>query len=260
MHYPKITVVTATLNRADFLEQCLKSVEEQTYRNIEHVFVEGYSSDNSVEIIKDYIKRNPTLETKFVQAEPKGIANALNIGLKHATGDVIHFLHDDDYYLTPDSLERVAGYFKKDKKLEWLVGNIGLDYKGKQLLIRVYNINKNHKLLKTMSSVKPLLQHENTFCTKDFYMKYGPFVEKNKIAVEYKIWLKALITTYPTPADEVFTIFIVHNKSMSSNPYNYLVQGVYEFSQIKRELKYLPIYGYYGDKKLYKKLKALLDK
>lgn len=248
--FPKISIVTATYNSKKFLNQTLESVEKQTYKNIEHIFVDAYSTDGCVEIIKDYIKRNPDIKTKFIQSKPKGIANALNIGLEEATGDVMHFLHSDDYYVSGDSLEKAAERFQNNTKLEWLVGNPTFEVNKSYFQIPVTNIYK--LLIKPMLHMRNLVSHENTFATRDFYNKYGPFDENSKVSVEYGIWLRALRDMKPELANEFFTVFIIHGDSTSSDPFNLFVRATREDLRIWRENKSLPVVGFYDQKPVYK--------
>ena len=224
---PKITIVTATYNTKKFLNLCLNSVKQQTYRNIEHIFVDGYSTDGCVEIIKHYIKENPDIQTQFIQSKPKGIANALNIALTHATGDIIHFLHSDDFYINENSLERVVNYFDRNPKYEWLIGNGVLMFKDNIVILPLSKILKH--LLTQIMGIRNFISHENTFASVNFYKKYGPFLEENKITIEYNIWLNALKETRPLIVDDNFTVFIVHPGSTSSNVLNWIKSDAFEY-------------------------------
>lgn len=250
MQSPKISIVTATYNSEKYLSMTLKSVEDQKYRNIEHVFVDAFSTDGCVSMIKDYISRNSDIETKFIQSQPKGISDALNIGLKNATGDIMHFLHSDDYYVSEDSLDKVANKFQEKPGIQWLVGNPLFEIKGTYFQIPVTSIYR--VMFKQMLHVRNLVSHENTFATRDFYNKYGPFDEKAQVSVEYGIWLKALRETKPELINESFTVFIIHGESTSSDPFNLFVKATREDFRIWRENKSLPLVGFYDKRPVYK--------
>ncbi|MEA3327666.1 MAG: glycosyltransferase, partial [Chloroflexota bacterium] len=115
---PKISVITCTLNSEKFLKKALESVENQTYKNIEHIINDSYSNDATLGIIQDYIDRNGTrYPIKLIHCEPEGVGNALNVATEHAAGEIIHYLHSDDYYVDAHSLEKVAGYFNENPDL-----------------------------------------------------------------------------------------------------------------------------------------------
>jgi glycosyltransferase involved in cell wall biosynthesis len=93
-HLPLVSVITPSFNQAAFLEQTLRSVLEQDYPNIEYWVVDGGSSDNSVEIIKQYAPRL----AGWVSEKDKGQADGVNKGFSKATGEIIGWLNSDDLY------------------------------------------------------------------------------------------------------------------------------------------------------------------
>ena len=100
----KVTIITATYNSSSTLARCIASVDEQTYQEIEHLIIDGSSTDNTMEIIQ----KNPGRITKIVSEPDKGIYDALNKGVKLATGDIIGFLHSDDCFHSHQTLENMA--------------------------------------------------------------------------------------------------------------------------------------------------------
>lgn len=103
----KISIVTATFNSADTLVECLDSVESQSYKNLEHIIVDGKSTDHTIALIE---KRVHSIAT-FISEPDEGLYFALNKGISVATGDVIGFLHSDDIYADMDVLSQVAEAF-----------------------------------------------------------------------------------------------------------------------------------------------------
>jgi glycosyltransferase len=88
----KVSMVTVVYNRAQCVVRAIKSVQQQSYQNIEHVIVDGASTDGTLEIIRDHINKNT-----IVLSEPDGgIYDALNKGFRLSSGDVIGILHSDD--------------------------------------------------------------------------------------------------------------------------------------------------------------------
>jgi glycosyltransferase involved in cell wall biosynthesis len=88
----KVSIITVVYNGKNTIEDCLKSIYSQTYPEIEHIVVDGGSADGTVDIIK----RNKKSISKWISEPDKGIYDALNKGIKMATGDIIGFLHADD--------------------------------------------------------------------------------------------------------------------------------------------------------------------
>jgi glycosyltransferase len=107
-NYLKISVVTATWNCAKTLPDCLRSVARQNYANREHVIVDGASTDGTIDVINQHIEQIDV----FKSERDKGIYNALNKGIKMSTGDVVGFLHADDFYASDDALSKIAKAFE----------------------------------------------------------------------------------------------------------------------------------------------------
>ncbi len=104
MNNPKITVVTVCFNAAKTLEKTIQSVINQTYNNIEYIIIDGASTDGTLDIIKRYDD-----SISHWQSEPdKGIYDAMNKGLKSATGDYLIFMGADDLFFDNDIINRVV--------------------------------------------------------------------------------------------------------------------------------------------------------
>jgi glycosyltransferase involved in cell wall biosynthesis len=104
----KITVITVAYNSAPTIPDTLESVARQTYPDIEHLVIDGASSDNTVEIVR--AKGNPQI--RLISEPDKGIYDAMNKGLTQASGDVIGFLNSDDFYADEKVLTQVAKAFE----------------------------------------------------------------------------------------------------------------------------------------------------
>lgn len=105
----KITVITPSFNQGEYLEQTIDSVLSQNYNNLEFMVIDGGSTDNSVEIIKKHEK----FINYWVSEKDSGQSNAINKGLKAATGDIINWLNSDDWY-TENTLHKVAAAFENE--------------------------------------------------------------------------------------------------------------------------------------------------
>ena len=118
--YPKISVITPVLNSEATLEKCLKSVQNLKYpkEKIEHIVIDGKSKDKSIKIIKRYNKRLKYWHSK----KDKGLYDAMNIGLKKCTGDIIGILNSDDFYYK-NTFQIVAKYFNLSQ-IDFLFGSV----------------------------------------------------------------------------------------------------------------------------------------
>ena len=115
---PKISVVTPSYNQGRFLEQCIRSVLDQNYPNLEYIIIDGESSDNSVEIIRKYQDK----VSWWVSEPDLGQSDALNKGFQRATGQLVAWLNADDFYL-PDALQCVATVYHTHSDAPFFFGN-----------------------------------------------------------------------------------------------------------------------------------------
>lgn len=122
LEFPKITVITPSYNQGHFLEETIRSVIDQRYPNLEYFVVDGGSTDNSVEVIKQFESHIDW----WVSEKDSGQANAINKGLQRATGEIVIWCNSDDVFL-PGALNAAAFEFLKDSNLQWLAGS-GLKY------------------------------------------------------------------------------------------------------------------------------------
>jgi len=120
----KISVITASYNYAQYIEEAIKSVINQTYSDWELIIVDDGSSDNSVEIIKSYCKKDSRI--KFFSHENnqnKGLKETLLLGISHATGEWIAFLESDDYFAT-DNLEKKVEVINKNPEAKLVFNKV----------------------------------------------------------------------------------------------------------------------------------------
>ena len=113
----KISVITPVLNGEKFLTSCLESTKNQCNVNIEHIIVDGGSTDLTIEIAKAY-------NVKIIIAPNTSIYEANNIGIKNSTGDIICFLNSDDFFTNQNCLKKVYDIFNNDKNIDILYGNV----------------------------------------------------------------------------------------------------------------------------------------
>ena len=175
--YPKITVITPTLNCAATIVKCIQSVASQDYSNIEHIVVDGESTDGTLDFLKQY---NVTI----ICEKDTGIYDAINKGIAQATGEIIHILNADDWYKHTAVLSRMIT-FMHDEKLD--VGHA-----------KVEQVDKNEKLIRVIGydvSRKKLLRkckvaHPAVFVKRSVYDRFGNFSTGFRIAGDHEFFLR----------------------------------------------------------------------
>ena len=179
----KISIITATFNSAASIIDAISSVEKQSYNLIEHIIIDGASKDETIQLIKQM----PNRVFKLISEPDKGIYDALNKGIKLATGDVIGVLHSDDEFYELDVLEKVMNIFQTTTA-DIVYGDlVYVDKKKSKKIIR-YWTNKPFKFLMLNFGWMP--PHPATFVKKEVFEKHGVYDASLKIAADYDFLLR----------------------------------------------------------------------
>ncbi len=133
----KISLITVTYNSARYLQNAIQSVYNQDYSNIEYIIIDGGSSDETLSIIE----QNSACITKWISEKDNGMYDAINKGMKIATGDVIGILNSDDMLASKDVISKIASCFK-EQKVDSLFGDL--------LYVNAEETNKIHRSWKGM--------------------------------------------------------------------------------------------------------------
>lgn len=187
---PKISLITPTLNQAQFIRQTIRSILSQKYPKLEYIIIDGGSTDSTVGILKSY--RDKII---WVSEKDEGQSDAINKGLKMATGDIVAYLNSDDY-LEERSLWKIGEYFSQNKKAYWLTGKckiVDKDNKEIRVLISLY---KNF-FLKYLSHINLLyivqfVSQPATFWRREILKKVGFFDKSLFYSMDYDYWLRLM--------------------------------------------------------------------
>lgn len=171
----KFSIITATFNNAKTIRDCIDSVKAQVYTNIEHIVVDGKSSDDTVDIVNEL---EP--EAKLISEPDNGMYHALNKGLLLANGDIIGFLHADDTFYDANVLASIAMFFDKNPQVDAIYGDIiFVNEQGKTT--RYYSSAK-WQLSSMAKGVMPA--HPSFYARKMVYDRY-PFNQNYRIAADF---------------------------------------------------------------------------
>lgn len=232
---PFLSIVTC-IHQADdgFLQESLASLEMQTFRDFEHIINIGQADESTMRILREYNERNSAKHPiHFMESEPRGVAHALNSAYPHARGKVIHFLHADDYYLHPDSLQTAMQYFQRDPSTVWITGVPLFDFGWLKLRVPSTSILRLSpaKVLSTMIWIS----HENTFMNTELLKTYSGFDEGVKGPVEYRLWLRMVRREKLTIVNDSFTSLRIHTNSTSRGTLSAVVRSLKECRRVVKE-------------------------
>ncbi|MCL2650512.1 MAG: glycosyltransferase [Candidatus Azobacteroides sp.] len=183
----KISIITVCFNSEQYIHTALESVRGQTYHNIEYIIVDGNSSDNTLNVIKRY---EPVFNGRmqWISESDKSLYDAMNKGIRIATGDIIGILNSDDVYCDPHTIEKVMNVFNKDNTLDAVYAD----------LYYVSQIDTSHIVRKWITGKqKPFKSgwhpgHTALFLKKKVYDDYGLYNLDFKLVADFELMLRVL--------------------------------------------------------------------
>ncbi|WP_243371814.1 glycosyltransferase family 2 protein [Geotalea sp. SG265] len=208
--HPQFTIVTITLNAATYLAQTMRSVLTQEGVTLEYLIVDGKSSDATLSIVRQFAAVDSRI--RYVSEPDNGISAAMNRGIELATGDIIAFLHADDFYPTSKVLAQVLKYFHDNLQQGWVTGGT------------TFVDQLNHELRKVPArrfSYQRLLRnniimHPATFVRRDAFSSVGSFSTTFSYAMDYDLWIRLSRFQSPLVIGETLACFRVHSGSKST--------------------------------------------
>lgn len=194
----KVTIITACYNRGKTIRRAMESVMAQTYSDIEYIVVDGASTDESLGNIKyeemviktsGFRQKHPNFCLRIVSEPDHGMYEAINKGIRMATGDVIALCHSDDQLYDEHTVEKVVEMFVKHPEAEMLYANGVYVNAETEKNVRVW---KGKKLSRWLLMCGWLPLHTTCYVRKEVYEKYGLYDENYKIAADTKFLLNVL--------------------------------------------------------------------
>ena len=180
----KISFITVVFNAVETIEDTLKSVIEQDHDDIEHLIIDGASTDGTMDIIDRYRDN-----LAGVISEPdQGIYDAMNKGIELASGEVIGTLNADDWYADSGVLSRVARAFTEEKNLDAVYGDIVYVSRDDPDKIVRYWVSGPYREGLFKQGWMPA--HPSFFVKKDIYHRYGKFDLEYKIQSDFELTMR----------------------------------------------------------------------
>jgi glycosyltransferase involved in cell wall biosynthesis len=182
----KVSLITVVFNRAATIEQTIRSVLEQTYPHIEYIVVDGASADGTLDIIQQYSDRID----QFISEKDNGVYDAINKGIRMATGDIIGLLHADDRFAHPDLIKNIVRHFSEQPKIECIFGDVSFvrpdnpDEIIRYVSSSIFNINR------FQYGIMPA--HPTFYCYKKFFDLHGLYRTDLDIAADFDLLLRFL--------------------------------------------------------------------
>jgi len=187
----KISIITVCYNSETFIRSAVESVLNQSYKDIEYIVVDGLSTDSTIDIIKEYEpKFNGRM--RWISEKDNGLYDAMNKGIRMATGDIVGILNSDDFLSNPNVLQMIVEQFEKDSTIQAVYGDV-----------RFVEPNNLSKIVRYYSSkiFSPKMfrwglmpAHPSFYTYKQNFEKYGYYQTDYKIAADYELLIRFLYT------------------------------------------------------------------
>jgi glycosyltransferase involved in cell wall biosynthesis len=178
---PAITIITVCRNAARTLQSTIDSVVSQSYRNVEYIIIDGASTDDTMAIVD----RQRSTFARVISEADRGIYDAMNKGLRHATGDLVGYIMADDQYL-PGALRRVADAWRLDRAADLIVGATRVKN------ARTGSQSIGRPVYRTAKSGHPYasVPHPSAFVARESYAKYGNYDTTFSISADAELFFR----------------------------------------------------------------------
>jgi glycosyltransferase len=180
-------VITAVLNGAETIQDCIKSVSGQSYPNVEHIIIDGGSTDGTLEVMKRYAEKR----VKIVSEPDNGIYDAMNKGIRMADGDIIGLLNADDLYADESVIQTVVDTLKENN-IDACYGDlVYVDKNNTDKVIRYWKspVFKKEKFGRNLGLVPA---HPTFFVKGKIYEKYGLFDTNFRFSADHELMIRFL--------------------------------------------------------------------
>jgi len=188
----KISIITICYNSEETILDTLKSIKSQSFKDFEHIVIDGGSTDNTLNIIE-----REGISNKIISEKDKGIYDAFNKGIKNSTGEIIGFLNSDDGFYNENTLKLIMDSFIEN--IDCVFGDlIYTNYQGK-----INRIWKGSSYKKGYFKKSWMPAHPTFYCKRKIYNKFGLYNDSFKIAGDFELMLRYLdkhnISSYYIP-------------------------------------------------------------
>lgn len=223
---PKVSIITSVLNGADTIADTIESVIQQQYNNIEYIIIDGNSSDNTVPIIRRYGDKVDIL----VSEPDQGVYDAMNKGIKLATGDIIAMLNSDDVYADSSVVGQMVNLMETTLVDAAYSNLVYVDRDDTGRIKRFWNPGeyKEGAFLRGWT-----IPHPTFFCRREVYEKFGLYNTKFQIAADFELMLR-FVEKHRIKVDYLPKVVVKMRTGGKANVLNGVIRGNMEIIRALR--------------------------
>ncbi len=201
----RVSVVTVVRNRVDCIARAICSLQSQTWADVQHVVVDGGSTDGTVEVVRDMLPK----DARWVSEPDRGIYDALNKGIAMCDGDLIGLLHSDDTFADSGVLETVARTFEQHPEVDIIYGDVAFfDAQDPTRCVRLYDSSRFRPSLLAWGWMPA---HPSVFMRRRLIERHGSYRTDFRIAGDFEFL--ARVFSDPTLAWRYLPLVMVHMRT-----------------------------------------------
>ena len=243
-----VSIITPSYNQGRFIEDTLLSVKNQDYPNIEHIVVDGGSTDKTLEILRKYENQ---YDLKWISESDEGQSDAVNKGFRMAKGEIIGWINSDDGYFDVSAISSVVKFFDKYDDADVIYGDVVRINENNLILFIIKNRNFNYNYLKKTCFIWQPAAFFRRKIIDNFELNTSL-----DIAMDYDFWLRIGKKHRFQYVNRIFAVDRTHKKRKIRDRKDEMIkESVYlskEYGQVNRSLLYrLFNIGLYGPRSLY---------
>ena len=182
----KISIITVCLNSEATIIDTINSVNSQSYKNIEHIFIDGGSKDKTLEIIR----KNPNKKKKIAILKGSNIYEAMNLGVKKSTGNIIQILNSDDILYSNTIIEKTVSKIKRFPKYDFYFGNVVFFSNNNFYKVKRFFTADYKKINNLINGDMP--PHPASFVRREVYKNCGSYDVNLEIASDFDFFLRTI--------------------------------------------------------------------
>lgn len=223
-----ISIVTPSFNQGDYIEETIRSVLDQGYKNLEYIVIDGGSTDKTKDVLEKYSAR-----LHYIQSQPDGgHGNALNQGFSRSTGEVMGWLNSDDKYY-PWTLATVSQIFERFPQVHWIVGlNSWFNKDGAAIKVERHPKNVFDFLLGDFAWI----QQESVFWRRGLWERAGARINEDfKLMVDGELWSRFFLYEQLYSVDCLLGGYRSHGENRASLHYERCLLEMEEAIETMRE-------------------------
>ena len=214
---PTISVITVCLNPGRYIRQTIESVRAQSYPAVEHIVVDGGSTDGTLDVLREV---EGSYNIRWASEADRGLGHAFNKGIARARGEWLYFLNADDYLLDADALRRVMDYVSAHPGWSVYMGHIrGVDSEGEETAPEEPPFGRDLFTHEVLLNEAPTVVHQGTFYAREVFERVGGYDESYRTHMDYEFHLR-LTRKYDIKAMELVVAGLrAHADAKSQQPH-----------------------------------------